>query len=183
MAKDKGPTLKELPGNFLMKIRVVIAGSLAGIVGYLVALVYASSQSWPTPWPELMLLAIAIVFKVVTQKAYISWLVPWIVRKLKDSGQNTYHGKELTEREAVQSNILLKTVYEAAAASTGAAILLGKAGWETWAILWVCTFIAFSIGCLEHWSDPMENVLRREINLAAMKSSQQAKRKSNRKKR
>ena len=183
MLDDKARSSRESFGNFVMKKRIIFAGCLAGIVGYLVALAYTSLQSLSTPWPELILLVIAIVFKVITQKVYVCWLVPWIVRKFKNNNMKTYSKKILTEREIIQNNILLKTIYEAAAASTGAAILLSKAGWDVWTILWACTAISFAIGYLEHWSDPMENVLRREMNQPTAKRSQQTKGKNNRKRR
>ena len=164
MAKKNSRRTSKQAVNKLIDYSDRVAAGLAGTVGYFGALFYLWVDWLPTPWLELMMLAVAVALRAGFQKLYVCRLVPWLVRRYRDLSKGSSVQLDVTERELVENDRLPRIIYIIVSLTAGTAILLSKAGWSSTSILWACTAITFGVGYLEHWSDIRMNLKRREIN-------------------
>ena len=165
---NKAQNAKKRTVDKVMDYQDRMVAGLAGLVGYLAALLaiflYSALDGLGTPWSELMVVILAVLFKSVSQKLYVCWLVPLLIGKGREHKDKLTGIEDLTEEQLVEKDSTLRILYLVAASSTATGILLKKAGWDITPILWICTGMAFATGWLEHWSDIGKNLQRREYN-------------------
>lgn len=93
--------------------------------------------------------------KLLMDKVYISWLVPFAVRRAQKRGISLNEGD-------VARLPMVKILCLVAGASTAVAILAAQWGWGDYWILWACMTVGLIMGTLGHWSDTEQHLRARQ---------------------
>ncbi len=135
------------------------AGIIGMSLGFMVGAVWIFTHAFVDQNPLLhQVLSAGIliaIIKLVMDKVYGSWLVPFAVRRAKKRG--------ICLNEADVARLpMVKILCLVSGVSMTVAILSAQVGWSDYWILWACMTAGLIVGTLRHWSDPEQNLLAQQ---------------------